>query len=73
MLGDHLYASDSDVPCAQQLMQVYERTRDSVVGLKVTSADEIHLYGCVAGIWKDEQSFLISPCILFSTHLKIQL
>jgi UTP--glucose-1-phosphate uridylyltransferase len=58
MLGDHLYASDSDVPCAQQLMQVYERTRDSVVGLKVTSADEIHLYGCVAGIWKDEQSIL---------------
>jgi UTP-glucose-1-phosphate uridylyltransferase/mevalonate kinase len=58
MLGDHLYASDSDVPCAQQLMQVYERTRDSVVGLKATSADEIHLYGCVAGIWKDAQSIL---------------
>jgi UTP-glucose-1-phosphate uridylyltransferase/mevalonate kinase len=58
MLGDHLYASDSDIPCARQLMRVYEKTRDSVVGLKVTPADEIHLYGCAAGIWKDEQSIL---------------
>ena len=58
MLGDHLYAADSDVPCARQLMQVYEKTRDSVVGLRVTPADEIHLYGCAAGIWKDEQSIL---------------
>jgi len=58
MLGDHLYASDSDVPCARQLMQIYEKTRDSVVGLKVTPADEIHLYGCATGIWKDEQSIL---------------
>ena len=45
-------------PCARQLMQVYEKTRDSVVGLKVTPADEIHLYGCATGIWKDEQSIL---------------
>jgi len=58
MLGDHLYASDSDIPCAQQLMRVYEKTRESVVGLKVTPADEIHLYGCTAGIWKDDQSIL---------------
>jgi UTP--glucose-1-phosphate uridylyltransferase len=39
-------------------MRVYEKTRDSVVGLRVTRADEIHLYGCTAGIWKDEQSIL---------------
>jgi UTP-glucose-1-phosphate uridylyltransferase/mevalonate kinase len=58
MLGDHLYASDSDVPCARQLLQVYEKTRESVVGLRITPADEIHLYGCTAGIWKDEQSIL---------------
>ena len=39
-------------------MRVYERTRESVVGLKVTPADEIHLYGCTAGIWKDNHSIL---------------
>ena len=58
MLGDHLYTSDNDLPCARQLMQVYEKTRESVVGLKVTPADEIHHYGCTAGIWKDDQTIL---------------
>jgi UTP-glucose-1-phosphate uridylyltransferase len=58
MLGDHLYATDNKVPCAQQLMRVYEKTRESVVGLRVTPADEIHLYGCTAGVWKDDQSIL---------------
>jgi UTP-glucose-1-phosphate uridylyltransferase/mevalonate kinase len=58
LLGDHLYASDNNVPCAQQLMQVYEKTRESVVGLRVTPADEVHLYGCASGIWKDDHSIL---------------
>ena len=58
MLGDHLYDSNSDVPCAEQLMRVYEKTRESVVGLRVTPADKIHLYGCVAGVWKEDESIL---------------
>ncbi|MGD8714008.1 MAG: sugar phosphate nucleotidyltransferase [Desulfobacterales bacterium] len=39
-------------------MRVYEKTRESVVGLRVTPADEIHLYGCAAGNWKDNHSIL---------------
>ena len=58
MLGDHLYASDNNMPCAQQLMRVYEKTRENVVGLKVTPANEIHLYGCTAGVWKEDQTIL---------------
>jgi UTP-glucose-1-phosphate uridylyltransferase/mevalonate kinase len=58
MLGDHLYESSRDVTCAEQLMRVYEKTRQSVVGLRVTPADEIHLYGCAGGAWKDDESVL---------------
>jgi UTP-glucose-1-phosphate uridylyltransferase len=58
MLGDHLYASDTEEPCARQLMRVYEKTRESVVGLRITPVDEIHLYGCVAGVWNDDHSVL---------------
>ena len=58
MLGDHLYDSNSDVPCAEQVLRVYEKTRESVVGLRVTPADKIHLYGCVAGVWKEGDSIL---------------
>lgn len=58
MLGDHLYASDTDAPCAQQLMRIYEKTRESVVGLRVAPVDQIHLYGCVAGVWRDDHATL---------------
>jgi len=58
MLGDHLYASDTDVSCARQLLDVYERVGQSVVGLKVTPASEIHNFGCVTGVWEEKDSLL---------------
>ncbi len=58
MLGDHLYDSNTEVSCAEQVLRVYEKTRESVVGLRATPADEIHRYGCVAGVWKEDESVL---------------
>ncbi|HVN54802.1 MAG TPA: sugar phosphate nucleotidyltransferase [Anaerolineaceae bacterium] len=52
LLGDHLYGSDSDAPCSRQLLDVYEKVRHSVVGLKVTPAEEIRHFGCAAGVWE---------------------
>ena len=63
ILGDHLYVSDSDLHCAQELMRLYERKRASVVGLKVTPADKIHLYVCTAGVWKEEHILSITESI----------
>ena len=36
MLGDHLYRSTSDVSCARQLVEAYQRSGTSVVGLRRT-------------------------------------
>ena len=58
LLGDHLYASDTDASCARQLLDVYERVGHSVVGLKITSASEIHNFGCVGGVWTEPSSVL---------------
>ncbi|MDE0187258.1 MAG: UTP--glucose-1-phosphate uridylyltransferase [Candidatus Poribacteria bacterium] len=58
MLGDHLYASNSETPCARQLLDVYDRAGHSVVGLKTTPASEIHKFGCVNGIWQEHGSLL---------------
>ena len=52
LLGDHLYASDSEVSCARQLLDVYDRVGRSVVGLKVTPAEDIHNFGCATGTWQ---------------------
>ena len=54
MLGDHLYASDSETSCARQLLDVYDRVGHSVVGLKTSSAEELHNFGCVSGVWQDD-------------------
>lgn len=54
MLGDHLYASDDETPCARQVLDVYERFGRSVVGLRVTPAEQLRLYGCATGVWKED-------------------
>jgi UTP-glucose-1-phosphate uridylyltransferase/mevalonate kinase len=58
MLGDHLYASHTDISCTRQLLDVYEKADESVVGLKVTSGAELHSAGCVTGIWKEQDTVL---------------
>jgi UTP-glucose-1-phosphate uridylyltransferase/mevalonate kinase len=58
MLGDHLYASDNEVSCARQILDVYNRVEHSVVGLKVTHADEIHNFGCATGTWQESDTTL---------------
>ncbi len=58
MLGDHLYASDNEVSCARQILDVYDRVKHSVVGLKVTHADEIHNFGCATGTWQESDTIL---------------
>lgn len=58
MLGDHLYASETDLSCAGQLLETYRQFGTSVVGLQVTPADDVHRFGCVQGTWKEERSVL---------------
>lgn len=52
LLGDHLYASDIEVSCARQLIDVYERSGQSVVGVKHTPTAEVPSFGCVTGEWE---------------------
>lgn len=58
MLGDHIYTSDGEVSCVSQLLDIYERVVNNVVGLKVTPVEELSKFGCVAGIWQEVDSIL---------------
>lgn len=58
MLGDHLYASSIDRSCVGQLMDVYEKTGQSVVGLKAMPGDQVKHFGCVTGVWQKEGEIL---------------
>ena len=39
-------------------MEVHERLNKSVVGLKVSHAEEIRNFGCVTGVWYEENSII---------------
>ncbi len=54
MLGDHVYASDTDLPCARQLLDEFQKAGHSVVGLKKTPGEEIGKFGCAAGLWEEK-------------------
>ncbi|MGQ9500497.1 MAG: sugar phosphate nucleotidyltransferase [Anaerolineae bacterium] len=54
MLGDHLYRSNGQKSCAQQLMEAYHKHGVSVVGLRRTPETQIANFGTVTGAWIEE-------------------
>jgi UTP--glucose-1-phosphate uridylyltransferase len=58
MLGDHVYASDIKKSCVSQVLDVYEKVNQSVIGLTQVSAELLHKVGCVTGVWQDLNSIL---------------
>ena len=58
MLGDHLYGSDVEKCCARQVVEAYEQVGHSVVGLKKTPIELLSNFGCVTGVWKEEDALL---------------
>ncbi len=58
MLGDHVYLSNTEKSCASQVVEVYEQTHKSVIGLTVMPAEIIQKAGCVMGVWQEKNSML---------------
>ena len=56
MLGDHLYFSDTDIPCAQQLLNAYEKTGHSTIGLIEEPVELLRKRGVVSGISQDNDN-----------------
>lgn len=49
LLGDHVYISDSDTRCVQQLVDVFNQLSESICAVMRTPEDMLHLFGTVAG------------------------
>ena len=58
MLGDHLYRSNGKKPCAQQLIEVYNKYGVSTLGLRYTPEGQIANFGTATGIWIEENHLL---------------
>ncbi len=58
MLGDHIYRSNGDKPCARQLLEAYQLHGQSVVGMRRTPQEKIGHFGTLTGVWLDEGCLL---------------
>jgi UTP-glucose-1-phosphate uridylyltransferase/mevalonate kinase len=54
MLGDHIYRSNTEVSCARQVVEAYQRSGISVVGLRPTPESDIASFGVATGVWTDQ-------------------
>ena len=51
MLGDHIYRANGDTSCARQLIDAFQQSGTSVVGLRPTAEGEIGSFGVATGTW----------------------
>ena len=49
LLGDHIYHSYSEKPCAQQLMETYASYHSSISAVTRTKESQLHLFGTIGG------------------------
>ncbi len=58
MLGDHLYRSTGESSCARQIVEAYQRSGTSVVGLRRTPESEIAAFGTATGVWIEPERLM---------------
>jgi UTP--glucose-1-phosphate uridylyltransferase len=58
MLGDHIYQSNIEQSCTRQILDIYEKVNQSVLGLTTMSAEIIYKAGCVNGLWNEDKYLL---------------
>ena len=55
MLGDTLYRSTTNKPCALQLIEAYERTNTLTLGLYPVEVSTVSHFGIMSGVWEDKK------------------
>lgn len=60
LLGDTLYRSDSNKPCALQLIEKYEQYNKLMVSIHPVPLAEVSHYGILSGTWEDKDETILS-------------
>ena len=60
MLGDTLYRSLTNKPCALQLIEQYERYNRLIVGLYPVEANAVSHFGIMTGVWEDKDERILN-------------
>lgn len=60
LLGDTLYRSDSNKPCALQLIEKYEQYNKLMVSIHPVPLAEVSHYGILSGTWEDKNETVLN-------------
>ena len=60
LLGDTLYRSDTNKPCALQMIEDYERYNCLMVSIHPIPLAEVSRYGILHGVWEDKENSILN-------------
>jgi UTP-glucose-1-phosphate uridylyltransferase/mevalonate kinase len=64
LLGDTLYRSESNKPCALQMIEDYERYNRLMVSIHPIPLAEVSRYGILHGVWEDKENSILNVSIM---------
>ena len=64
LLGDTLYRSASNKPCALQLIEEYERYNRLMVSIHTVPLGEVSHYGILSGVWEDKERTILNVSVM---------
>lgn len=60
MLGDTIYHSHTNKPCALQLIEEFERINKPMIAIHETQLDQVSHYGIMTGTWENKAQTLMN-------------
>ena len=64
LLGDTLYRSQTNKPCALQLIERYERYNQLMVSIHPIPLAEVSHYGILSGVWEDKENTILNVSVM---------
>ncbi len=65
LLGDTIYRSDSNKPCALQMVEEYERYNQLMVSIHPVPLADVSHYGILSGIWEDKEHTVLNVSTMY--------
>lgn len=64
LLGDTIYRSSSNKPCALQLIEKYERYNQLMVSIHPIPLADVSHYGILSGVWEDKERTVLNVSVM---------
>ncbi len=64
LLGDTLYRTQSNKPCALQMIEEYERYNQLMISIHPVPLAEVSHYGILSGVWEDKDHTVLNVSVM---------